>query len=73
MNIYSLDQKGIIKSFSGNSFQESEYNILDNENIAEALPGFVKNKALWSLGYPYFIDEFDDKIAVTCDYGILLL
>jgi hypothetical protein len=37
------------------------------------MPKEVQNKDLFGMGYPYFISYYLNYLAVSTDYGVLLL
>jgi hypothetical protein len=42
--------------------------LTDCENI----PAEVAKKDLFGMGYPYFINHYNNHIAITSDYGVIL-
>lgn len=48
---------------------ENQYRIKD----CKELPQEIKDKDLFGMGYPYFVTYYDNRVAVSADYGVCLL
>ena len=74
MGVVSLDDKGNIKVFYGNTMLVSSYNIYEQKfQSSKEFPTYARNKDLFSFGFPYFIQKHKKHIAFTCDYGVVLI
>ena len=69
--LVALDESQNIYVFDGfgGSVKQTKYKLTDSFNI----PKEVAEKDLFGMGYPYFINLYQNYIAVTSDYGVILL